>query len=48
MQGQDGIWFTGGYTFPYDAQETALLSALSVALGLGSASTRVQTLAREK
>jgi uncharacterized protein len=48
MQGQDGIWFAGGYTLPYDAQETALLSALGVALGLGSASARVQTLGRAK
>jgi predicted NAD/FAD-binding protein len=46
MQGQDGIWFAGGYTLPYDAQETALLSALSVALGLGVGTSRVRTLAR--
>jgi len=45
MQGRDGIWFAGGYTFAYDAQETALLSALSVALGLGASSARVQRLA---
>lgn len=44
LQGRDGIWFAGGYTFAYDAQETALLSALSVALGLGAASARVQRL----
>ena len=45
MQGRDGIWFAGGYTFAYDAQETALLSALTVALGLGASSARVQRLA---
>lgn len=43
-QGQDGIWFAGGYMLPYDSQETALLSALGVALGLAAGSTRVQTL----
>ena len=45
-QGRDGIWFAGGYTLPYDAQETALLSALGVALGLGSGSARVAGLKR--
>jgi len=44
LQGRDGIWFAGGYTFAYDAQETALLSALTVALGLGAGSARVQQL----
>ncbi|MEO8078214.1 MAG: FAD-dependent oxidoreductase, partial [Acidobacteriota bacterium] len=44
LQGRDGIWFAGGYTCPYDAQETALLSALGVALGLGAASARVRAL----
>lgn len=39
MQGRDGIWFAGGYTWPYDSQETALLSALGVALGLGAATS---------
>lgn len=46
MQGRDGIWFAGGYTRPYDAQETALRSAMGVALGLGAATARVRTLAR--
>ena len=46
LQGRDGIWFAGGYTLPYDAQETALLSALGVALGLGVTSARVRTLER--
>jgi predicted NAD/FAD-binding protein len=44
MQGRDGIWFAGGYTRPYDAQETALRSALGVALGLGLTSERVRAL----
>ena len=34
LQGHDGIWFAGGYLYPYDSQETALRSALRVALGL--------------
>lgn len=45
MQGRDGIWFAGGYTFAYDSQETALLSALTVALGVGASSARIQRLA---
>jgi predicted NAD/FAD-binding protein len=44
MQGNGGLWFAGGYTLPFDAQETALLSALSVAIGLKAASPRVQAL----
>ena len=48
LQGRDGIWFAGGYTLPYDAQETALLSALSVALGLGASSARVRGLAHAR
>jgi hypothetical protein len=31
--------FAGGYLFPYDAQETALLSAIEVANGLNGGST---------
>ena len=46
MQGRDGIWFAGGYLLPYDAQETALLSALGVAIGIGAASARVRALER--
>ena len=42
LQGQDGLWFAGGYLYPYDSQETALLSALRVALGLHVTSTRSQ------
>lgn len=32
LQGKGGIWFAGGYTRPYDSQETALLSAIEIAL----------------
>ena len=31
LQGQSDIWFAGGYTRPYDSQETALVSAIDVA-----------------
>lgn len=34
-QGRDGLWFAGSWTQDVDLQETALLSALSVARGLG-------------
>jgi predicted NAD/FAD-binding protein len=44
LQGRDGIWFAGGYLHPYDAQETALRSALRVALGLRLASPRLTSL----
>ena len=44
LQGRDGIWFAGGYLYPYDSQETALRSALRVALGLGAVSARSQML----
>ena len=40
LQGQTGLWFAGGYLFPYDAQETALLSALEVVNGLNGGSPR--------
>ena len=42
LQGQDGMWFAGGYLYPYDSQETALRSALRVALGLQVTSARSQ------
>lgn len=45
LQGVDGVWFAGGYTLPYDSQETALLSALTVALGLGATTARSTSLA---
>jgi predicted NAD/FAD-binding protein len=44
LQGEDSVWFAGGYTRPYDSQETALISALGVAQGLGAASERVRLL----
>ena len=40
LQGRTGLWFAGGYLFPYDAQETALLSALEVVNGLNGGSPR--------
>jgi predicted NAD/FAD-binding protein len=39
LQGKTGLWFAGGYLFPYDAQETALLSAIEVASGLNGGGT---------
>jgi predicted NAD/FAD-binding protein len=49
LQGFGRIWFAGGHTLPYDSQETALLSALSVAVGLGITSARTSVLvARER
>jgi predicted NAD/FAD-binding protein len=47
FQGVDGIWFAGGYLYPYDAQETAVLSALRVAQGLHVISTRTQVLSAQ-
>ncbi len=44
LQGEDSVWFAGGYTRPYDSQETALVSALGVAQGLGAGSERVTLL----
>lgn len=44
LQGRDRIWFAGGYTRPYDSQETALRSALGVALGLGVTTARSQAM----
>jgi predicted NAD/FAD-binding protein len=43
-QGRNGVWYAGGYLFPYDAQETALWSAVQVALGMGATSARSQQL----
>ncbi len=42
LQGQGGVWIGGGYTFPFDSQETALLSALKIAAGLGVISARTR------
>jgi len=44
LQGRDGIWFAGGYLHPYDAQETALRSAIRVALGLRLATPKLTAL----
>jgi len=44
LQGREGLWFAGGYLLPYDSQETALRSALGVALGLGAISARGRAL----
>ena len=44
LQGRDRLWFAGGYTYPYDSQESALRSALRVALGLQLTSSRLERL----
>ena len=46
QQGRGGLWFAGGYTLPFDSQETALLSAMTVAEGLGGGNARTQQLRR--
>jgi len=46
QQGRNGLWFAGGYTLPFDSQETALLSAMTVAEGLAGASARTRRLRR--
>jgi hypothetical protein len=46
QQGRGGLWFAGGYTLPFDSQETALLSAMSVAEGLTGGSVRTRLLRR--
>jgi predicted NAD/FAD-binding protein len=40
LQGRGGIWLAGGYLYPFDSQETALRSALRVALALQGPSAR--------
>jgi predicted NAD/FAD-binding protein len=45
LQGLGGLWFAGGYLYPYDSQETALRSAMRVARGLGASSPRSDLLA---
>lgn len=42
MQGRDRIWIVGGYTFPFDSQETAFVSALWAAFGLGVTTARAR------
>ena len=44
LQGLGGLWFAGGYTFPYDSQETALLSAINIAWRLQVSSSRAAAL----
>jgi predicted NAD/FAD-binding protein len=46
QQGRGGLWFAGGYTLPFDSQETALLSAMTVAEGLTGGSARTRALRR--
>ena len=46
QQGRGGLWFAGGYTLPFDSQETALLSAMTVAEGLAGGSARTRRLRR--
>ncbi|HZP47331.1 MAG TPA: NAD(P)-binding protein [Vicinamibacterales bacterium] len=45
LQGIGRIWLAGGYLSPYDSQETALRSALGVALGLNVSTSRTAALA---
>ena len=45
LQGQGGVWFAGGYTLPSDSQESALLSALSVAHALMAGTQHLGALA---
>jgi predicted NAD/FAD-binding protein len=40
LQGHGGIWLAGGYLYPFDSQETALRSALRVAVALQGPSAR--------
>jgi predicted NAD/FAD-binding protein len=44
QQGAGGLWFAGSYTLPFEAQETALLSAMRVAEGLAPASANLAAL----
>ena len=43
-QGTAGVWFAGGFTHPFDSQETALLSAITVAEALAPDSANLETL----
>lgn len=47
LQGRDGIWFAGAWTRPFDAQETALLSAMQVAEALAPDGARLAALKAE-
>lgn len=44
LQGAGGFFFAGGWTQPFDAQETALASAMAVARSLAPASERLAVL----
>lgn len=44
LQGEGGLYFAGGWTAPFDAQETALVSALDVARRLAPTSSRLALL----
>ena len=48
LKGRTGLWFAGGYLFPYDAQETALLSAIEVANGRTAAARHAATHCRRR
>ncbi len=46
LSGAGGLWFAGGWTQDFDAQETCLVSALAVCTGLGASdSTHARALA---
>jgi predicted NAD/FAD-binding protein len=44
LQGAGGIYFAGGWTLPFDSQETALLSAINVAERLAPRSSKLARL----
>jgi uncharacterized protein len=44
VNGQNGVWVIGGYTKSYDSQETALLTAIAAAKGLGFTSAKITAL----
>ena len=44
LQGRDGVWIAGGYTYPFDSQETAVLSALRIASEMKAISDRARLL----
>ena len=44
LQGQGGLWFAGGYLQPFDAQESALVSAMGVAAALNPSGARLAAL----
>jgi predicted NAD/FAD-binding protein len=44
LQGLGNVWLVGGYTRPYDSQETALRSAMDVAWGMRAYSNRLLNL----